>query len=209
MTWKDSNDGSQMDAHPEEAFLEEDYSPMAGKPRKGPGGLFQWPQWPFGWIVAGVLALIALYAVFFAGRGPGVDPRQVEVLAARLTQLENRLNQEQAAAADSQRQGQPDEKLKTLSDRLNRFEEKVTQRMDELTGSLETLAKKTAVAKNAGSDQSKPVARKIEPQYHLVSKGETLYSISRAYGMTVLELLSLNNLKANAAIYPGQKLKIK
>lgn len=208
MTWKDSSDGSQIHPNSEEAFMEENYSPLAAKPHKRLGGLFQWPQWPLGWIAAGVLALVALYAIFFTGRGATVDARQIEVLAARLVQLENRINQEQATLNDPQRQAKQGEQLKTLAERLNRFEEKASQRMDDLTARVEALSKKAAAASTA-SAPSKPVARKIEPQYHLVSKGETLYSISRAYQMTVLELVSLNNLKADAAIYPGQKLKIK
>ncbi len=44
---------------------------------------------------------------------------------------------------------------------------------------------------------------------YTVVKGDTLYGISRKNGMTVAELLSLNNLDNNAVIKVGQKLKIK
>lgn len=43
---------------------------------------------------------------------------------------------------------------------------------------------------------------------HIVIKGDTLYSISRKYGLTVIELQKLNNLKDNT-ISIGQALKIK
>ena len=43
--------------------------------------------------------------------------------------------------------------------------------------------------------------------YHEVSKGETLYRISRKYGLSVDELQRLNNLKNNQ-IYPKQKLLV-
>lgn len=44
---------------------------------------------------------------------------------------------------------------------------------------------------------------------YTVAKGDTLYGISKKNGMTVAELLSLNNLDNNAVIKVGQKLKIK
>ena len=43
---------------------------------------------------------------------------------------------------------------------------------------------------------------------HTVKKGETLYSISKDYKMSVDELKKLNNLKSNT-IHPGDKLKTK
>ena len=44
--------------------------------------------------------------------------------------------------------------------------------------------------------------------FHEVQKGETLYSISRKYGISVGELCSENNLSTSAMIKTGQKLKI-
>ena len=46
-----------------------------------------------------------------------------------------------------------------------------------------------------------------EKGWHVVEKGETLYSISRLYGMSVDQLIAENNLKSNA-IDIGMKLKV-
>lgn len=43
---------------------------------------------------------------------------------------------------------------------------------------------------------------------HVVVKGETFYSISRSYGITVDELLAANNLEQGAVLKVGQKLTI-
>lgn len=43
---------------------------------------------------------------------------------------------------------------------------------------------------------------------HVVVKGETFYSISRSYGITVDELLQANNLEQGAVLKVGQKLTI-
>jgi LysM repeat protein len=43
---------------------------------------------------------------------------------------------------------------------------------------------------------------------HTVEKGETLYRISRNFGISVEELRKLNNLSEDQPIYTGQKLRI-
>lgn len=43
---------------------------------------------------------------------------------------------------------------------------------------------------------------------HVVAKGETFYSISRSYGITVDELLAANNLEQGAILKAGQTLSI-
>lgn len=43
---------------------------------------------------------------------------------------------------------------------------------------------------------------------HVVAKGETFYSISRSYGITVDELLAANNLEQGAVLKAGQTLSI-
>ncbi len=45
-------------------------------------------------------------------------------------------------------------------------------------------------------------------QYHFVKQGETLYSISKLYVMTIENLKTLNNLQSNS-VSEGQKLFIK
>jgi LysM repeat protein len=48
----------------------------------------------------------------------------------------------------------------------------------------------------------------VKGRYHQVSAGESPYRIAQKYGIRVDELLRLNNLKKNQAIYPGQKLLV-
>ena len=50
-----------------------------------------------------------------------------------------------------------------------------------------------------------PVGKTIE---YTVKKGDTLYGIARNNGMSVADLMSLNNLDSNAVIKVGQKLKV-
>jgi LysM repeat protein len=48
----------------------------------------------------------------------------------------------------------------------------------------------------------------VKVRYHLVRSGETLWDISRRYGLTVEELRTLNNLEPSVVIHPDQKLLI-
>lgn len=45
--------------------------------------------------------------------------------------------------------------------------------------------------------------------FHLVKQGETLYAISKNYGVAVTDILSWNDLNISAGIKPGQYLKVK
>ena len=44
--------------------------------------------------------------------------------------------------------------------------------------------------------------------YHIVERGDTLYGIAKKYGLSVDELIRLNQLKSGQAIYPGQKILV-
>jgi len=57
---------------------------------------------------------------------------------------------------------------------------------------------------------SSPQKEKIQPgqQYHMVERGETLYRISKRYGISVEEICRLNNFKQGKTIQAGQKLLV-
>ena len=55
-----------------------------------------------------------------------------------------------------------------------------------------------------------PAAATASPaaRYHVVQKGDTLYSISRQYDLNPNELKKMNSLDSNV-INPGQKLRVR
>lgn len=69
------------------------------------------------------------------------------------------------------------------------------------------LIKGNKPANGGGGNVSKPAPTPSNDKY-TVNSGDTLYSISFKYGMTVNELKSLNGLTSDT-IYPGQQLKVK
>jgi len=45
--------------------------------------------------------------------------------------------------------------------------------------------------------------------YHIVVKGDTLWALTRRYGVTLHRIIELNNIKDVNLIYPGQRLRMK
>lgn len=66
----------------------------------------------------------------------------------------------------------------------------------------------TAAALSSTKSTSTTNITKSTTKDYVVAKGDTLYGIARANGMSVAELLSINNLDSSAVIKVGQKLKI-
>jgi LysM repeat protein len=84
------------------------------------------------------------------------------------------------------------------------------QRVDALSHKVEALdrqKKPTAEPKAKPPTPSKPTAS-AEKKYHMVLRGETLYGISKKYGMSVGELQKLNNLSKDPSLRTGQKLLV-
>ena len=59
--------------------------------------------------------------------------------------------------------------------------------------------------KTAGSSASASTAKTVE---YVVAKGDTLYGIARKNGMTVADLMAINNPDSSAVINVGHKLKV-
>lgn len=72
------------------------------------------------------------------------------------------------------------------------------------------LTKKDSVSASV-NDVKKLAENKTssKTQTHTVKKGETLYQISKKYGMTVQELMDMNGMNKNSNLQYGQKLKVK
>jgi len=82
-------------------------------------------------------------------------------------------------------------------------------RVDALFQKVETLEKRSesrTELKPRPSPSKLPVTG--QKRYHTVQKGETLFKISKKYGLTVKELRELNDLSESQSVRAGQKLLI-
>jgi len=110
---------------------------------------------------------------------------------------------------DVQKQLEAHEKLaidaEQTIDRFEQFESFLELKMGYLDQELDRLLiiKEGAPTTNRGTRQLELSHEIFKPRYHLVKQGETLYGISRHYGLTIDELRSLNNLNTVDVISPG------
>jgi LysM repeat protein len=110
-------------------------------------------------------------------------------------------------------------KINSLETRLKKVEESL-DRLIWIEARLEQMEEKskevtvfmnTVERLGASSTQTTTKAAEAvdEVRYHQVRAGETLFGISRRYGLTVEELRRLNKLTPEATIHPEQKLLIR
>jgi LysM repeat protein len=137
--------------------------------------------------LAGALAVVVIFLIagFFL-RTSNVDP------VIKLRSLENRVKQ-----------------LENRSDRIDWIEaklEQIEEKNKQFTTFMDTFRKLETPPKISTAQTPEKQTRAV---YHEVVAGETLYGISRRYGLTVDELRRLNKLEPEATIYPEQRLLIR
>jgi len=228
MDWK-----SDVDAENEELY-DKPYSTFSNE---DPQRFLTRPKYPYLLMGAGVLLLIVLVLVFFpndpesaneAGnevtnqsRPAANDNRMARLdrieskidelggVQDRLAQLENRIAgleenfrfiSEGDGTADSANSEQMQANARLIQNTLNRLEA-IEKRLNQ--------TEKQVAATKSQFDNMQPSSQSMQtPDGHVVKKGDTLYSISREYDVSLDNLLRANGLGKKAVIYPGQKLKI-
>jgi LysM repeat protein len=104
-----------------------------------------------------------------------------------------------------------EKRLDLMAGKIDQLESGVNSKTDQIIKKLENL-KQTTVQKTAPtakmSQSEKKEIKAAKPSIHTVQAGDTLYQISRNYGLSIEQLRSYNQLELNAKIYPGQKLKL-
>ena len=188
-----------------------------------------------GVVLVGACVLLVLLVAF--PKKPPLDVERLETLQARIDQFEERIVQLEAGQLELAQFRTQGQRAEQLLGRMDQLEETTAQRMEELSQKLvavETLASKppppqpapkppkAAVAAKpppkpapkaaAQKPATKPAAPKPAPakaagEYHTVKAGETLYRISRQYGLSVEKLSQLNGL-SGTDIRVGQRLRV-
>ena len=211
MKWKDSNEGVETVAEEEKTY-EEDYSPLRTQKLDTGSKLASIFTRPGSWVV--IIPVLLLVVFLFAIRPGGSDKAQLTAMDHRLQQIEIRMAalegiNELVADLDNNRQA-----TKPLMVRLDRVESSFSKRIGDIDNRLNKLQIK--LANTRVKQVQKPAAKKPTPKKavkqavktHVVKKGETLYSISRQYGLSVNQLMTYNKLSKGSVINPGQSLKL-
>ena len=162
-------------------------------------------------IVAAGLGLVILVLAFVM-LGNQADRQematQLSLMEKRLDDMEFRLgNLIQSTTADNDLSSlqAADE---NLSRRFDALEKKLEGRLNQMNAALVQVQKQRSAAPPPAPKAVKPAPAKPQTRLHTVQKGETLYKISRKYGMSVDELRKLNGIGQDFKIIAGQKLKV-
>ncbi len=162
-------------------------------------------QMPVILIGAGLLALIMFLFVFLL-KGSKPDTEQMDKMERNVKNIKYSVVKLDEKVMD----------LEKLVNRVDRLEQTLLTRLQETENKpapSKQHEKPAAVSKPAHISKKVPVKtpKKIKkrPQYHQVTPQETLYSISRQYGLSVDQLRNINKLAPGVAIHPGQKLRVK
>ncbi|MDJ0809653.1 MAG: LysM domain-containing protein [Desulfobacterales bacterium] len=161
------------------------------------------------YVAAGLGLLILVLAFIMLGNGSDRQEvaKRLDLIEKRLDDMEFRLgNLIQNTAGNDV--GALQKANQDLSRRFDALERKLEARLNQMSVTLTRLEKKPAPVppKPAAKPAKTPV--KPQPRLHTVQKGETLYQISRKYGMSVDAVRKLNGIGKDFKIYPGQKLKV-
>jgi LysM repeat protein len=215
MEWKDSGDKTDQ-SEQEEYFDEEEYSPWAEGKGQNEEKKFTKPPLLFILLAVAIVALIAvLLMLLLSGDSNPVAQQKLDALEDRVIALEERLDKYRDIDEKVTRIWEQAKSFEKFKDRFDRSEASMSLRMDHLTMSLETMQKQlnaskkkavSAPAKAASAKNTAPPKPTTKIRYHQVKAGETLYSISKQYGLKVEELLELNRMEPGGVIVTGQKL---
>ena len=162
------------------------------------------------WIGGGVMILVvvaALFLIFGGNSGPTGDladlNKQIRKLEARLSTLEASA-ESWTMNMDSLEKGQ-----QTAIDQTNKLWAKVNE-LGRESVSKPVARPKASPAKIAPAPVPTPKIEtkpSISPRrFHMVKKGDTLYSIYKKYKVPLDKLRKINSLKEHQPIFTGQKI---
>jgi LysM repeat protein len=186
-------------------------------------------------IIAGALAVtLVVFFLFFSSSD--TDTQTVPSLSQnanpgaledRLATMETALENIQAklmTGAGAGTQTDMDATLSQVQQQVSRLEaaaqikfDSLTERMGNLEQKLSTVSKMAASPAPVKSVETTPTVKKApkvqdkktSEVFHTVKKGETLWRIAQEYNTTVPALRKLNNMDAEARIYPGTNILVR
>ena len=202
-----------------EDFRREEYYGQSGNMFRKKSNL------PFIIGAAALIVLVIIFVVILSGRNGSADREHLQSLEARIEKLENKLETMDTRDQISEQFARQERELNAMGKRLNGFESTVSTQIDQIIKELGAFHQKLDRAPAANA-QALPSAEKkttaaapkksavtapkkaAAGEFYQVQAGDTLYRISRRFGLTVEQLQSYNNLARDAAIHPGQKLRL-
>jgi len=223
MKWKDTGDGEAAKPEKSDPYYEDDgYASLKEKGLKKDTILSGIPvrylYWGIG--IAGAVGVVLLVMLLFPNINEPTDQESLSALEQKIKRLEQRLEKFDGVDEKVTRIWEQAKSFETFKSRFDRSEASMSLRMDHLAMSLDALQKKTdetlkkvgnlekGVAQTAASASPPSVKKTATVKTHTVAAGDTLFSISRRYNLSVEKLRSINKLTEKTVIHVGQTLTV-
>jgi len=217
MSVENSSDTEAMEDVPVEDYFDDiRHSANAGGRKMG-SGLFDLAKVPF-LVGIGALILIVLMVFIFSGKEESTKEDSTQDLEKRMVILEEKIAKMGEEVEDIIKLERQNKRIDVFMDRYARLEADLSLKVDLLEKKLNKVQStkkevkkvkpKTLAKKQTQSSGMAKKPGKIKKTFHQIRAGETLYSISRQYGISVNKLRELNRGITSDSIYPGQKLRI-
>lgn len=147
----------------------------------------------------GVVMLAVIAGIYMMLGGGGVTKDEVRLMQTKLGSLEQKISalEKQQAALQARLPAEGAEAA-------------LTGKIDTIAQRVEALEKKpvAVVAEKPKATQKEKTAASPGKKTHTVQKGETIYGISKKFGLKPDDLRKLNHLGAEDTVKPGQKLVV-
>jgi LysM repeat protein len=171
-------------------------------------------------IAGGGLLVAVIVVLMFLSSPKSTEKDQIKGIETRLKQIEEKLAKLEWIDTGMARLDRKEKDFAALTERMTQMESSMNRRIDQLGKEVVRPAAKQEPATvkpesapprpEAAPAKPAPAAPKAEKdsktKVHVVEKGETLYGISRRYGIPADQLFKLNHLSPKDPIRPGQKL---
>ena len=161
------------------------------------------------YIAAGVVALVVILGFSMYGTSSQNDAlsEEVALLNKRLEDIEFRIGNLEQVSSGNESLGTLKNNTDMLAQQFQALETKLGRNLNQINDKLAALEKKQKETPQKTATPPKS-AKKASPKIHVVKAGETLYQISRKYGLSVEQLKKLNGMGNDVTIRPGQELVV-
>jgi LysM repeat protein len=173
-------------------------------------------------LVGGAILLVAVIVIlmFLSGSPKTAEKDLIKGIETRLKAMEEKLAKLDWIDTGMARLDRKEKEFAAFSERVTQIEGSLSKKIEQLSKDMvkpppkptEPSAAKpeSAVHKPDAAPQKSSAPAKVEkdvkPRVHAVQKGETVYGISRKYGIPADQLMKLNKIGPNDPIKPGQQL---
>jgi len=163
---------------------------------------------------AGLLVAVIVVLMFMSGAPRSGEKDQIKNIESRLKGVEEKLAKLEWIDTGLARLDRKEKEIASISERMVQLEAALNTKVDPLPKDVAKAPSKPTESPAPKADTATPKKdaasakneKGVRARIHVVQKGETIYGISRKYGIPADQLFKLNKIGPKDTIKPGQQL---